>query len=256
MRIRPCIDLHQGKVKQLVGETLTDSNADKVKTNFIADKSAAYFAQLYKDDGLEGGHVIMLGPENEEAAKSALSTYPNGLHIGGGITYHNALDWLEAGADKIIITSYVFRNGTIDMKRLNNVSKLVTPQNLVLDLSCKKHDSVYYVATDRWQKLSNYQVSEKTLHNLAPYCSEFLIHAVDAEGYMAGIDHNLLNILTKSPVTVTYAGGIQSMEDLERIDSICEGRVDATVGSALDIFGGNKIRYRDAVEFDKAHRPY
>lgn len=254
MRFRPCIDIHEGRVKQLVGSSLENGDCGGVVTNYVSDKSPAYYASLYKRDGLAGGHVIMLGQGNEEAAREALSAYPGGLQIGGGITPVNAREWLEAGATKVIITSYVFQGGTIDKNRLEEISSLVGADRLVLDLSCKKQGGCYYVATDRWRQLSDFRVGHRTLVQLAAYCSEFLVHAVDAEGKMAGIDEMLLTILMDSPVTVTYAGGIKSIEDLETIDKLCRGKVDATAGSCLDIFGGSGLRYQDVVEFDRARR--
>ena len=114
---RPCIDLHDGRVKQIVGSSLSD-NGDGLKTNFETDRSPAWFAELYKKDGLRGGHVIMLGKGNEKAAKEALLAYPNGLQIGGGITAYNALEYLEAGASQVIVASWIFPDGNLDFNRL------------------------------------------------------------------------------------------------------------------------------------------
>ncbi|MFW6413696.1 MAG: phosphoribosylformimino-5-aminoimidazole carboxamide ribotide isomerase [Verrucomicrobiota bacterium] len=254
MRFRPCIDIHDGRVKQLVGSTLNDERSEQVVSNYVSEKSPAYYASLYRRDGLEGGHVIMLGRGNESAAREALAAYPGGLQVGGGITPENAQEWLDAGAEKIIITSYVFQQGTIDKVRLKEISSLVGSDKLVLDLSSRKLGDNYYVATDRWQQVSAFKVDLETLIDLADYCSEFLIHAVDSEGKMAGIDEELLAILAECPLPVTYAGGIQNLKDLHKIDTLCSGKVDATAGSCLDIFGGRGLRYRDVVEFDRARR--
>src|SRR3954469_7578430 len=115
---RPCIDLHEGKVKQIVGGTLAAAPG-ALRTNFVSDHSAAWYAELYKRDGLKGGHVVMLGSGNEAEARAALSVYPGGLQVGGGINSENAHSWLEAGASHVIVTSWVFRDGRLDRERLD-----------------------------------------------------------------------------------------------------------------------------------------
>jgi phosphoribosylformimino-5-aminoimidazole carboxamide ribotide isomerase len=248
---RPCIDLHEGKVKQIVGGTLSDDGGG-LRTNFVSERSAAWFAELYRRDGLTGGHVIMLGPGNEESARAALAAYPGGLHIGGGINQDNAASWLEAGASHVIVTSWVFRDGRLDAERLRALIDLIGRERLVLDLSCRRRAGDYFVVTDRWQKFTELRITRETLHELAAQCAEFLVHAVDVEGLCLGVDAELVEKLGRwSPIPVTYAGGARSMADLDRVERLGGGRVDLTIGSALDIFGGTGVRYADAVAFNK-----
>lgn len=256
MRFRPCIDIHKGKVKQIVGATLSDlPNAEPV-TNFESAESPAYYAALYRRDGLEGGHVIMLGPGNEEAAARALQEYPGGLQVGGGVNPRNAGAWIDRGAQKVIVTSYVFREGTVCWDRLGELVKAVGKDKLVLDLSCRRRDNRYWIVTDRWQTFSDVTLGPESLNQLARQCSEFLVHAVDVEGKQQGIDEDLVRKLAdQSPLVTTYAGGVRRLQDLERIDDLGQGRIDATAGSALDIFGGKTLRYADVVAFDHARKP-
>jgi phosphoribosylformimino-5-aminoimidazole carboxamide ribotide isomerase len=240
MKFRPCIDLHQGKVKQIVGSTLKEDG--QAKTNFETDARPSYFAELYKKAGMHGGHVIMLGPGNEEAALDAISAFPGGFHIGGGINPSNAKKYLDAGASHVIVTSYVFKDGKIDFDRLTEIVDVVTKNRLVLDLSCKKKsvDGPFYVVTDRWEKFTDFELTKENLDLLAKYCDEFLIHAVDVEGKRQGMIEDLVKILGEwSPIPVTYAGGARSLEDLDLARELGKGRVDITIGSALDIFGGD-----------------
>ncbi|KAI3857046.1 hypothetical protein MKX03_015418 [Papaver bracteatum] len=252
---RPCIDIHKGKVKQIVGSTLRDTNegASDMVTNFESDKSAGEFAKLYKMDGLTGGHVIMLGadPLSQSAGIEALRAYPGGLQIGGGINSDNALSYLDEGASHVIVTSYVFNNGQMELERLKDLVRVVGKKRLVLDLSCRKKNGKYAVVTDRWQKFSDLYVDRQTLDFLATYADEFLVHGVDVEGKRLGIDEELVSLLGQhAPIPVTYAGGVTTMADLERIKVAGMGRVDVTVGSALDIFGGD-IAYADVVAWHK-----
>lgn len=252
---RPCIDLRQGRVVQIVGGSLTDSGAG-TRTNFESDRPAAWFADLYRRDGLTGGHVIMLGPGNEAAARAALAAYPDGLQVGGGITAGNASAWLAAGACQVIVTSWVFRGGRLDEERLRELVGIVGRDRLVLDLSCRIRDGAYWVVTDRWQKFTNLRVEPTLLEDLAASCSEFLVHAVDVEGLCRGIDQNLVRLLGESsPIPVTYAGGAQELADLERVEELGRGRVDLTIGSALDLFGGRGVRYADCLAFNRSRRP-
>lgn len=247
MKFRPCIDLRQGRVVQIVGGTLSDNETNQTITNFETEQSPADFASLYQKDNLKGGHVIALGPGNEEAALQALRAYPNGLHMGGGITPENAPTFLNAGASHVIVTSYVFRNGQLDQDRLQKLLKTVGKDHLVLDLSCRKKDDHYLVVTDRWQKFTQLAVTEKTLNELSKSCDEFLVHGVDVEGKRTGIEEPLVEMLGKwASIPVTYAGGAQSISDLERVNTLGQGRVDLTIGSALDIFGGD-VAYQDVV---------
>ena len=278
MKFRPCIDIHNGKVKQIVGGSLCDAG-DAAAENFASDRDAAYYARLYRKDGLKGGHVICLNPagsayyeETRTQALSALSAYPGGLQIGGGITPENAKSFLDAGASHVIVTSYVFREGKICYDRLEAMVEAVGRDRLILDLSCRlKDDGSYYVVTDRWQTFTDVQVTENLLQKLENSCAEFLIHGVDVEGKASGVEEGLVKIIARyagarlndDPVSktapeeqeripnpVTYAGGIGSMEDLKRFGEISQGVLDYTIGSALDLFGGT-IPYNMIVESER-----
>ena len=248
---RPCIDLHEGKVKQIVGGTLSDAPG-QLRTNFVSDRPASWFAKLYQSDGLRGGHVIMLGPGNDEAARSALQAFPGGMHIGGGINGDNARGWLEAGASHVIVTSWVFREGRMDATRLAELLKIIGKDRLVLDLSCRRRGDDYFVVTDRWQKFTDLKINRETLEMLSRSCAEFLVHAVDVEGLCRGVDEVLVSRLGEwSPIPMTYAGGASSLSDLETVTRLGQGKVDLTIGSALDIFGGTGVRYEDVVAFNR-----
>lgn len=248
---RPCIDLHQGQVKQIVGGSLTD-DAATLHTNFVAAQPAAWFAEQYRRDGLAGGHVIQLGPGNETAARSALAAYPGGLQLGGGVNLANAKDWLEAGASHVIVTSWVFREGRLDERRLTELSRAVGRERLVLDLSCRRRGGSYWVVTDRFQRFTQLVLGPEVFAQLAPFCAEFLVHAVDVEGLGRGIDETLVcHLAAWSPLPVTYAGGAKSLADLENVTRLGNGRVDLTIGSALDLFGGSGVRYADCVAFNR-----
>ena len=247
---RPCIDLHEGKVKQIVGGTLGDAG---LRTNFVSENPAAWFAELYKRDGLAGGHVIMLGAGNEPEARLALAAFPGGLQIGGGINAANARDWLDAGASHVIVTSWVFREGRVDWVRLDELAKAIGREKLVLDLSCRKRSEDYFVVTDRWQKFTELAVNAETIKRLSGFCAEFLIHAVDVEGLCRGIDGELVGKLGRwTPIPTTYAGGANSLADLEAVTKLGQGKIDLTIGSALDIFGGSSVKYEDCVKFNQS----
>ena len=251
---RPCIDLHEGKVKQIVGGSLGEG--DRPRTNYVSEKPAAWFAELYKRDGLAGGHVIQLGPGNEAEARAALAAFPGGLQIGGGINTANARDWLDAGASHVIVTSWVFREGRVDEDRLAELVKTIGQSRLVLDLSCRRRGKDYFVVTDRWQQLTELTIAPDTLRKLARSCAEFLVHAVDVEGLCRGIDRELVEKLGQwTPIPTTYAGGATSLNDLEEVTRLGQGKIDLTIGSALDIFGGNGVRYADAVAFNRRVHP-
>ena len=257
MEFRPCIDIHNGAVKQIVGGSLKD-DGDAARENFVAEQDAAYFAKLYKKAGLKGGHVILLNPVSSpyyEATKAqalgALAAYPGGLQAGGGITPENAADFLEAGASHVIVTSYVFRDGRIDYDRLRAMGKAVGKERLVLDMSCKKKEKGYVVVTDRWQRETDQAVNEELLDKLAGRCGEFLIHAVDVEGKAGGIERELTAMLgSYTGIPVTYAGGIAGFKDLELLKELGQGRVNFTIGSALDIFGG-EMSFQEVLAFVK-----
>ncbi len=248
MRFRPCIDLHRGKVKQIVGGTLSDDIRAAPETNFEARNPAQWFARLYRRDNLAGGHVIQLGPGNEAAAKAALSAWPGGLQIGGGVTGENARQWLDAGAAAVIVTSWVFHDGLVDEDRLKRLSRSIGPGRLVLDLSCRRRGDAYYIVTDRWQTFTRERITTRLLDRLSAYCFEYLIHAVDVEGRCQGIEIPLVTLLGQwSGLPVTYAGGIHCMEDILSIERLGQARIDFTVGSALDIFGGPGLKYRELI---------
>lgn len=252
MKFRPCIDLHNGKVKQIVGSTLSDDNPGALKTNFTSEYSSAHYARMYRQDNLYGGHVIMLGPGNEDAAREAFQTFPQGLQAGGGITPENAAYWLDQGAAAVIVTSYVFRDGQVLEERLREMLALVGRDRLVLDLSCRKKGDNYYVVTDRWQKFTSTAISQQTLDYFSRYCFEFLIHAADVEGKCQGIAADLIeNLAEWVTVPTTYAGGVRDLKDMELIKELGKGRLDVTVGSSLDIFGGSGMKYTDAVAFNR-----
>ncbi len=248
---RPCIDLHEGKVKQIVGGTL-GAEAGRLQTNFVSQHPAAWYAELYKRDGLKGGHIIMLGPGNDEQVEAALEAYPGGMQLGGGVNLNNARDWLDSGASHVIVTSWVFPEGVVDWERLKQLSQKIGKQRLVLDLSCRKREEAYFVVTNRWQKCTELMLNPEILAQFAEWCGEFLVHAVDVEGLCKGIDEKLVSLLAgDSPIPTTYAGGARSLDDLEKVTRLSKGRVDLTIGSALDIFGGKGVRYEDAVAFNR-----
>lgn len=251
---RPCIDLHDGRVKQIVGASLDDGNGG-LRTNFEAGHDAAWYADRYRRDGLTGGHVIMLGPGNEAAARRALAAHPGGLQVGGGVTAGNAPAWLDAGASHVIVTSWLFPGSELDGERLAALHRAVGRDRLVIDLSARRHGEDYVVVADRWRRLTTTVLDEPGLAGLAEGCAELLVHAVDVEGLRAGIDEELVARLAAwSPVPATYAGGARSIDDLERVDRLGGGRVDLTIGSALDLFGGDGVAYADAVAFNERRR--
>jgi len=254
-KFRPCIDLHEGRVKQIVGGTLTEDGA-ALRTNFVSEQPAEYYAGLYRQDELTGGHVIMLGPGNTDAAQRALAAWPGGLQIGGGIDAENAGEWLAAGASHVIVTSWLFNAAGLFLpERLTDLENSITRDRLVIDLSCRRDpDGGWTVCMNRWQTRTSLQLSPAVLDSLAAHCSEFLIHAADVEGQCRGMDEDLLRLLGAwSGIPVTYAGGSRSMEDLQLAHDLSAGKVDVTIGSALDIFGGTGVRYADCVAWNKAH---
>lgn len=251
MEFRPCIDIHNGKVKQIVGGSLRDEG-NQAEENFVSEQDASFFARLYQKYGIKGGHIILLNPAGSEyyndtkkQAVSALKAYPGGMQIGGGITAENAAEFLEAGASHVIVTSYVFKNGIINYENLEKLVKVTGREHLVLDLSCRKREDGYYIVTDRWQKFTEEKVTEELLERLSVYADEFLVHAVDVEGKAAGIEKELAKLLGNwQKLPITYAGGVGSMEDLRQLQELGKNRLNVTVGSALDLFGGD-------MEFEK-----
>lgn len=253
-KFRPCIDLHQGQVKQIVGGSLRDDGAGPTE-NFVSDRPAGWFAETFRDDRLTGGHVIKLGPGNDAAAREALAAYPGGLQIGGGIDVGNPQEWLEAGASHVIVTSALFdAEGKFLEETLRSLVAKIGREKLVIDLSCRRTADGWTVAMNRWQTLTELMVDHATLDRLAPFCDEFLIHAADVEGLCRGIDADLVALLgTWGKCPVTYAGGAATMADLRLIEQAGRGLVDVTVGSALDLFGGKGLVYRDLVAWNQRH---
>lgn len=248
MEFRPCIDIHNGKVKQIVGGSLSDIG-NRARENFVAEQDAAFYADFYKKSGLKGGHIILLNSADSEyydatrkQAFLALNAYPGGLQVGGGITPENAGEYLDAGASHVIVTSYVFKDGRIHYERLDKLVKAVGKEHLVLDVSCKKTGNDYLIVTDRWQKMTEEKMNDELLDRLSGYCDEFLIHAVDVEGKADGIEKELAERLGKwGKCPMTYAGGVHSYEDLRLIRKLGRNRLNVTVGSALDLFGGTLV---------------
>lgn len=255
MEFRPCIDIHNGKIKQIVGSSLRDEG-DVAKENFVSEKDGAFFAGFYKKDGIKGGHIILLNsrdsqyyPETKKQALLALHAYPGGFQVGGGITAENASEFLREGASHVVVTSYVFSGGTVNYKNLEKLVAETGKEHLVLDLSCRKKDGDYYIVTDRWQKFTNELVTERLLDELMGYADEFLIHAVDVEGKVSGIEAELAEMLGNwGKIPVTYAGGVGSFSDLETLYQAGKGRLNVTIGSALDLFGGS-MKYREVLDF-------
>lgn len=255
MEFRPCIDIHNGKVKQIIGGSLQDAGNQAVE-NFVSEQDGAYFARFYQKDGIRGGHIILLNPvgsefyeATREQALSALHAYPGGMQIGGGITAENAAYFMKEGASHVIVTSYVFRDGAVDYENLKRLVDAVGKEHVVLDLSCRKREDDYYIVTERWQKFTAERVTPELLDRLSEYADEFLIHAVDVEGKASGIEKSLAKLLGdwgKRPIT--YAGGVGSFEDLEDLKKYGSNRLNVTIGSALDLFGG-PMAYRDVLDF-------
>lgn len=245
MKFRPCIDIHNGKVKQIVGGSLRDEG-DFANDNFVSEKNGDYYARLYENAGLSGGHIILLNPvsspyykEDVRQACLALSETRGKLQIGGGITDENAAFFLEQGASHVIVTSFVFKDGQINKENLQKIFQITGKERLVLDLSCRKKDGAYYIVTDRWQKFTDVVLSHAVLEELSAYCDEFLIHAVDVEGKASGIEKDLVQMLGEwEGIPVTYAGGVGSFEDLTVLKELGKNKIDVTIGSALDLFGG------------------
>lgn len=246
---RPCIDLHQGQVKQIVGGSLNDEGAE---TNFVSTHDSAWYADLYRQHELAGGHVIALGPGNRNEALKALATWPGGLQFGGGVEAENAADYLEAGASHVIVTSYLFKGGQFSWQRLEAIKREAGQDRLVLDLSCRRTGGGWHIATDRWQTVTETPVDADTLRELASHCAEFLVHAADVEGLQQGVDQELVQLLGEAcPIPVTYAGGARSLQDLAQVKQLSRGRVDLTIGSALDIFGGSGVTLAECIDWNR-----
>lgn len=270
MKFRPCIDIKNGKVVQIVGGSLRDktdgcavnqdsygaktiNREESTITNFESNQDSSYFANLYRNDGIYGGHVISLGPGNHDAVICALKAFDGGLQFGGGVTPDNAAIYLDAGASHVIVTSFVFSGGKVDMDKLDLLVRQVGKKNLVLDLSCRKRDDQFWIVTDRWQKFTRVSVNEQSLEQFAAYCDEFLVHGVDVEGKMGGVQSDLVEMLGRfSPIPVTYAGGVKSFSDLDHVKKTGSNRVDLTIGSALDIFGGT-VSYKEVVKWHNSN---
>ncbi len=255
MEFRPCIDIHNGKVKQIVGGSLRDKG-NQAKENFVSEMDGAFYAQLYRKENIKGGHIILLNPvtsEHYEATKaqamSALSNYPDGLQVGGGITAENANEFINAGASHVIVTSYVFKDGKINYDNLNKLVQAVGKEHLVLDLSCRQREGSYFIVTDRWQKYTDETITTELLDELSEYCDEFLVHAVDVEGKASGIETELVSLLGEwGKIPVTYAGGVHSFDDLRLVKELGRDKINVTIGSALDLFGGN-MKFEEVLSY-------
>ncbi len=255
MEFRPCIDIHNGKVKQIVGGSLRDEGS-RAEENFVSEQDAGFYARFYRDDGIRGGHVVLLNKEGTEyyeetrrQALLALREYPGGLQVGGGIRRENACAYLDAGASHVIVTSSVFQDGKLRRDNLEALEKEVGREHLVLDLSCRRRGADYYIVTDRWQKFTDVAIDRAVLTELAEHCAEFLVHAVDVEGKANGIEEDLAGLLGAwEGIPVTYAGGVGSFADLRKLKELGRGRLNVTIGSALDLFGG-PVNYREVVKF-------
>lgn len=250
-QFRPCIDLHDGQVKQIVGGSLNDQGAT---TNFVSTHDSAYYANLYREHNLTGGHVIALGAGNEQAALAALKSWPNGLQFGGGVNKENAARYLENGASHVIVTSALFEHNEFSFQRLEAIKQEIGKDKLILDLSCRRTNQGWQIATNRWQTITPTIIDATTLKELSKHCAEFLIHAADVEGLQGGIDENLVSFLGQHAyVPITYAGGARSLNDLKLVDKLSNGKVDLTIGSALDIFGGNGITLKECIRWNLQH---
>jgi len=250
-QFRPCIDLHQGKVKQIVGGSLNDQGA---ATNFISQYDAAYYADIYRQHDLRGGHVIALGPNNEAEVLKALQAWPHGLQFGGGVNLTNAAKYIKAGASHVIVTSYLFDGNEFSWDKLAQLKAAVGKEHLILDLSCRKTAQGWNIATNRWQTVTSTVINAETLQQLSEHCAEFLIHAADVEGLQNGIDQELVSLLGQhTKIPVTYAGGARSIEDLALVERLSNGKVDLTIGSALDIFGGSGITLQQCIDWNHKH---
>lgn len=255
MEFRPCIDIHNGKVKQIVGASLRDEG-NQARENFVSGQDASYYARFYKKDQIRGGHIILLNAADSEyyaetkgQALAALAEYPGGLQVGGGITPDNAETFLNAGASHVIVTSYVFRDGTVNYENLRRLCAVTGKERLVLDLSCRKKDGDYYIVTDRWQKFTREKVTPELLDELMSCADEFLIHAVDVEGMASGIEEGLVRMLGAwGKIPITYAGGVGTFEHLAQLKAWGQNRLNVTVGSALDLFGG-KLPYKKVLAY-------
>ena len=257
MEFRPCIDIHNGRVKQIVGSSLRDQG-DTARENFVSQQDGAFYAHLYKKQKIRGGHIILLNSveseyyeETRKQALLALKEYPGGLQVGGGITADNAASFIEAGASAVIVTSYVFRDGKINYENLDKLVQAVGREHVVLDLSCRYREDGYYIVTDRWQKFTDEKIDRELLDRLADSCAEFLVHAVDVEGKSSGIETDLVRLLGEwGKIPITYAGGVHSFDDLDAIYRIGNNRLNVTIGSALDLFGG-PMSYEKVIQYVK-----
>lgn len=258
MEFRPCIDIHNGSVKQIVGSSLRDTG-NQVIDNFVSEQDGAFYAKLYKEAGIKGGHIILLNPTSSEyyeqtkaQAILALQEYPQGLQIGGGITADNAQEFIDLGASHVIVTSYVFKDGKVNYDNLKKLYEIVGKEHLVLDISCRYKEDGYYIVTDRWQKFTEEKVTYELLDKLSQYCDEFLIHAVDVEGKASGIEEELAKLVGNwGKIPITYAGGVHNFEDLDKLYKLGENKLNVTIGSALDLFGGS-MEYLKVIDFCKA----
>ena len=247
---RPCIDIHNNQVKQIVGASLNNKNRD-LKVNFVSHNSADYYARLYKENNLKGGHIIMLDNRSREQAVKALNAYPQGMRIGGGMNKNNCLEYINFGASHIIFNSAIFYHGRLNLEDLKSIKKVLGKSRIVLDLSCKEYDGKFFVMSNKWKEKSNFEINLKNLSSLSQFCDEFLVHSVLKEGTVLGIDWDLVKLLNKvSPIKTVYAGGIKNFEEIKMLDHLTRGKIDFTIGSGLDIFGGSQFSFEDLVAYN------
>lgn len=261
-RFRGCIDIHAGQVKQIVGGSLhqddtTAIDDPKLSTNFISKLPSSHYASLYRDNDVRGTHVIKLGsnPENDRAAKEALMAWAGGMQIGGGINIDNAQSWLDCGASHVIVTSWLFPDGGLSLERSEALVQRIGRDKIVIDLSCRikvvEGSEKWFVAMDKWQTMTSFELNKENITMLEQYCAEFLVHAADVEGLCQGIDTHLVRRLGEwCTIPVTYAGGARSINDLSIVDELSQGKVDLTYGSSLDIFGGELVKFEDCASWN------
>jgi len=174
------------------------------------------------------------------------------MQIGGGITLENATEWMNAGASHLIVTSWLFSpEGKFLPERLSQLTSEIGKENLVIDLSCRRTKQGWTVAMNRWQTLTDLNITTENLNHIADHCDELLVHAADVEGLCKGIDQELVQMLGQwAKIPITYAGGAATMADIQLTQESSAGNVDITVGSALDIFGGSGMTIDELIQWN------
>ncbi len=251
MNFRPCIDVFKGKVVQLIGTSLFGGEEKTIVKHFESEYSPAYYAELFKQDNLKGGHILSLGSGNNDVVIEALKAFNGGMKYGGSVTPENAHVYLDAGATHVIVNSYVFDNGEINLPNLKSLVKSIGKDKLVLDMSCRKKNGDYYIVTNLWEKFTNVILDQKSLQDISKYCDEIIVHGVDSEGRKQGLESDLVRILAQhTPIKTVYAGGISSIADLTMIKALGNEKIDPCIGTALSIYGGN-LSYYEVLEWNK-----